>query len=106
MEARGIPLYASGFQKVLRKSAAKLFSSFVAGDHAVFDMDDAVGVLGDVGFMGDEHNSVAFAVQLFHESHDFIAGLRVKVAGGLVGEDDGRIIHERASNGNALALSA
>jgi hypothetical protein len=28
-------------------------SAFVAGDYAVTDMHDAVGVLGDIGFMGD-----------------------------------------------------
>ena len=35
-----------------------------------------------------------------------IAGLGVEVAGGLVGEDDGRAVDERAGDGDALALAA
>src|SRR5215467_6091470 len=31
----------------------------VAGDHAVLDVDDAPGVLGDVGFVGHEHDGIA-----------------------------------------------
>ena len=29
-------------------------SAFVAGDDAILDVDDAISVLGDVGFMGDQ----------------------------------------------------
>ena len=46
-------------------------------------MHDPVGVLGDVGLVGDEHNRVAARVQLVEEGHDFVAGLGVEVAGGL-----------------------
>jgi hypothetical protein len=49
--------------------------AFVAGDHAVTDMDDAVGVLGDVSFMGDQHDGVALAMEVFHQLHDFVSGL-------------------------------
>src|SRR5262245_53007673 len=49
--------------------------AFVAGDDAVTDMDDAVGVLGDIGFMGDKHDGVAFAMKVFHKLHDFVSGL-------------------------------
>jgi hypothetical protein len=62
--------------------------AFVAGDHTVLNMDDAVSVLRDVGFMGYQHNGIALAMQVFHQLHDFVSGLRVKVAGGLVGQDD------------------
>ena len=81
-------------------------SAFVAGDHTVLDVDDAVGVLGDIGFMRYQHNGVAFAMQVFHQLHDFVSGLRIKVAGGLVGQNDRRIIDEGAGNSDTLALSA
>ena len=47
-------------------------------------------VLGDVGLVGDQHDGVAPGVQCVEERHDLDAGLGVEVAGGLVGEDDGR----------------
>jgi len=71
-----------------------LVFAFVAGDDAVFDMDNAPGVLGDVGFMGDQHNGIAFAMEVFHPLHDFIAGLRIKVAGRLIGQDKRGIVDQ------------
>ena len=34
------------------------------------------------------------------------AGARIEVAGGLVGQDDERIVHQRAGDGHALLLAA
>ena len=78
----------------------------IGEDLAVADVDDAVSVLGDIGFVGDEDDGVAFCVELIEEGHDFGAGLGVEVAGGLVGEDDGRTVDEGAGDGDALALAA
>src|SRR5438552_10852830 len=55
--------------------------SFVPGDHAVFDEDHAVGVFGDVVFVGDQHDGIAFRLQAIEQRHDLVAGLRVEVAG-------------------------
>ena len=62
--------------------------------------------VGDVGLVGDEHDGVARLVEALEERHDLDAGLRVEVAGGLVGEQDRRIVHQRARDGDALALAA
>ena len=78
----------------------------VAGDDAVADGDDAVGVFGDVGLVGDEDDGVAVGVELVEEGHDLVAGLGVEVSGGLVGEDDGGAVDEGAGDGDALALAA
>ena len=78
----------------------------IGGDDAVADVDDAMGELGDVGFVGDDDDGVAAMVELVEERHDLVAGLGVEVAGGLVGEDDRGAIDERAGDGDALALSA
>jgi hypothetical protein len=64
--------------------AADAGGDVVAGDDAVADGDDAMGVLGDVGLMGDEDNRVAVRVELVEEGHDLVAGLGVEVSGGLV----------------------
>ena len=57
-------------------------------DLTVAEVNGAVGVGGDVGFVGDEHDRVARFVEAFEHAHDFGAGLRVEVAGGLVGQQD------------------
>src|SRR5579863_202874 len=92
------------------KQVAKFGLSSAGGgvvlDFAVAEADDAVGVGGDIRFMGDEDDGVAVLVQPPEERHDFLAGLRIEIAGGLVGEEDRRIVDERASDGHALALSA
>jgi hypothetical protein len=78
----------------------------VARDDAVADGDDAVGVFGDVGLVGDEDDGVALGVEFVEEGHDLVAGLGVEVAGGLVGEDDGGLVDQGAGDGDALALAA
>ena len=40
------------------------------------------------------------------ERHDLEAGFGVEVAGGLVGQDDGGAVDQRAGDGDALALAA
>src|SRR5436190_13916401 len=73
---------------------------------AVADVDDAMRVGGDVGLVRDEDDRVAPRVQPMEHLHDFLAGLRVEVAGRLVGEQDGRVVHQGARDGDALALTA
>jgi hypothetical protein len=49
-------------RKMVQSRAGLLFYGFVGGDFAVADVDDAVGVLGDIVFVGDEDDGVALAV--------------------------------------------
>src|SRR5207302_2600819 len=78
----------------------------IAGDYAVTDGNDAVGVLGDVGLVGDDDDGIATVMKIVEEGHDLVAGFGVEVSGGLVGEDDGGAVDEGASDGDALALAA
>src|ERR1700679_3259411 len=55
-------------------------------DRTIADGDDAVGVVGDVGLVGNEDDGVALGVELVEEGHDFDGGFGVEVAGGLIGE--------------------
>ena len=95
-----IPRLTRGRYGVLRR-ALDVFL-----DLSVADVDDAVRVRRDVGFVRDEDDRVAGLVQLGEQPHDFDAGLRVEVAGRLVGEQDRRVVDERARDGDALALAA
>ncbi len=56
----------------------------------VANVDDAVGILGDVMLVGDENDVVALLVESVEQRHDLDAGLGVEVARGLVGENDRR----------------
>ena len=56
--------------------------------------------------MGHEQDGVAAPVQLPEEPDDLLAGCAVEVAGGLVGEEQRRVAHQRPGDGHALALAA
>ena len=96
----------------LRLFAATLSGSLVGEASGVFenaavlDAHDAAGVLGDVFSMGDQNNCAPFGVKLFEQSEDFVAALAVQGAGGLVGENHRRVVHQGAGDGDALLLAA
>src|SRR5215831_18974038 len=50
---------------------------FIRRDLAVTDADDAVRVLGDVAFVGDENDGIAFGMKLIEELHDLDSRLRI-----------------------------
>src|SRR3989442_3099267 len=83
-----------------------LLGALVGFDFAVADMDDAVGVCGDIALVGDQNNCVALLVQPLEHAHDLFAGLGVEVAGRLVGQQNRGRINQRPRNGYALSLPA
>ena len=54
----------------------------------------------------DDHDGLAFGVQLPEQVHDLARGAAVEVAGGLVGQQQLRLAHQRARHGDALPLAA
>src|SRR5436305_521694 len=74
--------------------------------HSIANIDHAVGILGYVGFVGDQDDGIALFMQVGKQGHDFVAGLRVKISGRLVCQDDRWIVDESAGNRDALPLSA
>ena len=56
--------------------------------------------------MGDDDDGVAFGVDGLEEVGDLFLGLGVELAGGLVGEDDVRVVDQGAGDGDALFLAA
>ena len=73
-------------------------------DLSVSEVNRPMRERGDVGFVRDQDDRVAGGVQTCEQRHDFRAGLRIEVAGRLVGQQDRRIVHERAGDRDALAL--
>ena len=78
----------------------------VGFDAAVADVDDAVGLSGDVVFVGDQDDGVSVLVQMRKQGHDFRAGLRIEIPRRLIGEHNRGRIHQRARDGDALPLTA
>src|SRR5215203_3172871 len=79
----------------------------VARDAAVAHADRAVCPGRDRGVVGDQDEGLLLPlVHRDQEVHDPLRGLRVEGAGRFVGPDYGRVVHERAGDGNALLLAA
>src|SRR6185437_8557995 len=82
------------------------FALLVGRDESVAQHDDAPRVGRDVRLVRHHDDGLAGAGQALEHAHDLFRRLRVEVAGRLVGEEHGRIVDERAGNGDALALTA
>src|SRR5262245_3591575 len=79
----------------------------VGDDVPVAEGDAALGELGDVGLVRDEHDRDALvAVEADEQVQDVEARLRVEVAGRLVGEQERGAVHERPRDRDALLLPA
>ena len=83
-----------------------LARALVLFDFAVAQANHAMGVQRDVRLVRHQDDGVAALVQPREKRHDFIAGRGVEISGGFVGQQDRRMVHQRASDGHALALSA
>jgi len=70
-------------------------------------MHDALGVGRHLGLMRDhQHGDAVRHIELPQQVHDLAAAMGVKVAGGLIGEQHGRLGDKCAGNRNALLLAA
>ena len=72
----------------------------LASDPAVRHHDDAVGRRGEITVMGDDDHGAAVVMRQVHQDPLHVgAGGHVEVAGRLVGQDQQRIVGERAADG-------
>jgi len=71
--ARGMNHESKGW--ATRRPRYALLPALVAFHLAVANVDDAVGVFGDVVFVGDQDDGITLFVQAVKERHDFGAGL-------------------------------
>ena len=73
---------------------------------AVSEFDAAIGLPRDVWVVRDHQNRVACMVQLAKNFQDDLFIGFVEIAGGLVGQNNFRLIDQRAGDGHALLLAA
>jgi hypothetical protein len=75
-------------------------------EDAVAHRDQPVGGGRDAGVVGDDHERLPGRAQAIEEPEHVQGCGAVEVAGWLVGEDDARLVAERARNRDPLALAA
>ena len=56
--------------------------------------------------MGHQHDGLALLVEVVNQFEHLLAGARVEVAGGLIGQDHQRVVDQRTRDGHALLLAA
>src|SRR5215216_4511786 len=85
----------------------------VGGRHLVADQpplveskDAAAHLVHHLPVVRDDQDGGPGAVDPVEQLHDPDRGLRVEVAGGLVGEEEWRMVHERPRDRHALLLAA
>ena len=69
-------------------------------------MNLPLGVLGDVVLVRHHEDGLPLPVEVHEDRHDLLAGGGVQVARGLVGQQDGGLVDERARDRHALPLAA
>ena len=79
------------------------------GDHsqifAITHLYQAVALCGDAAIVGSHDKSDAFGAGEFEQQvKDLAAGALVERAGGLVGQQNSRLVHQGAAKGGALAF--
>jgi hypothetical protein len=67
-----------------------------------FDLPGAVG--GDAPVVGNEHDGHSVGVEVGQQGQHVVAGGRVEVAGGLVGQHDRRVAGQRPGDRHPLPL--
>ena len=96
----------AGFSLSRMSSAVGSIRVAVGADDAVGQVHDARGVLfGQLGIVRD-HDDQAVVCDFREQVHDLDARLGVERAGGLVGQQDLRVVDEGARDGDALHLPA
>ena len=78
----------------------------VALDQAVDDANRAMGEGRHLGVVRHQDHGDPLGVELLEHPQDFHAGVRVEIAGRLVGQDQRGMIDQRAADGHPLLLSA
>ena len=74
----------------------------IAGDLAVYDVDNPLGMFGRIGFMCNQDDRIALLVKLLQDFHHLDPGLGIQITGRLIGKDNRWVIDQSAGNGHPL----
>ena len=66
----------------------------------------APGVPGNLGFLGDDDDGNAPAIEFLEDAQQFEAGAAVEITGGLIGQEQFRFPHQGTGDGRSLLLSS
>src|ERR1700730_2846540 len=76
-------------------------------DATIPHMNDAVAIFCSLGIVGDHQDGLPqLLVRLSQHSQHYIGVFRIQVAGGLVSQDNGRLVDQSSGQGHALLLAA
>ena len=79
----------------------------VIPEPAVLDFEDEVVRRDEAAVVGDDdEGGVALGLQAAEDAVDLVAGAGIELAGGLVGEEQDRVLHEGAGDGDSLLFAA
>ena len=78
----------------------------VSFDEPIGNADHAVGIRGHLGIVRHQDDRDPFGIEGLEHLQDFDTGVRIQVAGGLVGQEQRRTVHQRPRNSHPLLLSA
>src|SRR4051812_4163718 len=84
----------------------RISGPLIAHHQAVTEADRAPRPRRDVLLVGDDHDRPAGFVEVLEDVEHLRRGVRVEVAGRLVGEDDRRVGDDRAGDRDPLLLAA
>jgi hypothetical protein len=69
-------------------------------------VNGTVGCLSYVEVVRDQHDGSPKSVEILEQLENLGAGVAIEVAGGLVGQEEGRLGHQRPGDPDALLLPA
>src|SRR5207248_1473187 len=78
----------------------------VGFNQTIAQMDGAACMRSDIALVRDQNDGVAALIQILEQRHDFLAGFGIASPGASIRQNDGRLIDQRPSNGDALASTA
>ena len=95
------------FRHRLLQRSGRNFMRALLHQHALLEVQRALGALGGVRIVRDHHDRLAvLAVERLQQIEDLVAGLAIEVAGRLVAEQQRRVGDDRARDADALLLAA
>jgi hypothetical protein len=91
----------------LLRCVARFRHNYIAAYPAILEDNSSLGILRDVGLMGDKDEcDVLLPVEALEDIHDFNRRARIQVSRRLIPLQDGGLVHQGARNGHALLLPA